>query len=60
MGFIKLPTNVLSVVKIELDTLIIHHFIIENTLYDMATRRSLRSVQCVPQRHCYSMLLSIL
>ena len=42
--------------KFKLDTLLIYHFIIENNLYGMVTRRSLRDI---PQ-HRFSMLLSIL
>ena len=40
-----------------LDTLLINDLIIEKYLYGRVTRRSLRDVQ---QRHCFSMLLSIL
>ena len=43
--------------KFKLDTLLVNYFIIENNLYGMVTRRSLRDV---PQRHCFSVLLSIL
>ena len=43
--------------KFKLDTLLIYHFIFENNLYGMITRRSLRDV---PQRHCFLVLLSIL
>ena len=42
--------------KFKLDTLLINHFIIENNLYGIVTRRNLRDV---PQRHCFSVLLSI-
>ena len=41
----------------KLDTLLINHFIIENNLYGMVTQRSLIDV---PQRHCFSVLLSLL
>ena len=43
--------------KFKLDTLLINHLIIESNLYGMVIRRTLRDV---PQRHCFSMLLSIL
>ena len=43
--------------KFQLYTLLNNHFIIENNLYGMVTRRSLRDVA---QRHCFSMLLSII
>ena len=42
--------------KFKLDALLISYFIIENNVNGMVTRRSLRDV---PQRHCFSMLLSI-
>ena len=42
--------------KFQLYTLLNNHFIIENNLYGMFTRRSLRDVA---QRHCFSMILSI-
>ena len=42
--------------KFKLDTLLINHFIIENNVYGMVNLRSLRDV---PQRHCFSVLLSI-
>ena len=36
--------------EFKLDTLLINHLIIENNLYGMVTRRSLRDV---PHRHCF-------
>ena len=46
--------------KFKLDTLLIYHFIFENNLYGIITRRSLRDV---PQRivfQCYSLYFNTL
>ena len=39
--------------KFKQDTFIINHFVIENNLYGMVTRRRAVELRDVPQRHCF-------